>query len=86
MPFFTHIKIDRVMETRRMSIMERLIAPTPNFFKTIRNWGIVLGALGGTLITVPVSLPAWLLVVAKVFTVAGTVAAGVSYTAVKGDQ
>ena len=69
-----------------MSVLERLVAPTPNFFKTIRNLGIVLGAIGGTLITVPVALPAWILGVAKVLVVAGSVAAGVSQTAVKGDQ
>ncbi len=86
MPFFIHIKIHRLMETQKMSIMERLVAPTPNFFKTIRNLGIVLGAIGGTLITVPVALPAWILAAAKVLVVAGSVAAGVSQTAVKGDR
>ncbi|MEY3051319.1 MAG: hypothetical protein RLY31_1104 [Bacteroidota bacterium] len=71
------------METQKMSVMERLGAPTPKFFKTILNQGIVLGAIGGTLITVPVALPAWILAAAKVLVVAGSVAAGVSLTAVK---
>ena len=69
-----------------MTVLERATAPTPNFFKTIRNWGLVLGALGGTLITVPVALPAWLLAAAKVLVVAGSVAAGISQTAVKEDE
>jgi hypothetical protein len=70
------------MKTQKMSALERVAAPTPSFFKTIRNWGLVLGAIGGTLITVPVALPAWLLAAAKVLVVAGTVAAGISQTAV----
>lgn len=74
------------METQKMSVLERLVAPTPNFFKTIRNLGIILGAIGGTLITVPVALPTWILAAAKVLVVAGSVAAGVSQTVVKGDQ
>jgi hypothetical protein len=86
MPFFIHIKIHKLMETQRMSIMEWLSVPTPNFFKTIRNLGIVLDAIGGILITVPVALPAWSLAAAKVLVVAGSVAAGVSQTAVNGDQ
>lgn len=73
------------MKTQKKSVMERIGTPTPNFFKAIRNWWIVLGAIGGTLVTVPVALPAWLLGVAKVLVVAGSVAAGVSQTAVKDD-
>lgn len=74
------------MKTQKKSVMERIGAPTPSFFKTIRNWGIVLGAIGGTLVTVPVALPAWLLGAAKILVVAGSVAAGVSQTAVRDDD
>ena len=74
------------MKTQKLNVLERVTAPTPNFFKTIRNWGLVLGALGGTLIAVPVALPAWLLAAAKVLVVAGSVAAVVSQTAVKSDE
>lgn len=84
MPLFIQIKIHRLMKTEKMSVLERASAPTPKFFKTIRNWGLVLGALGGTLVAAPVALPAWLLAAAKVLIVAGSVAAGVSQTAVKG--
>jgi hypothetical protein len=86
MPFFIQIKIHRLMKTEKMSVAERVVAPTPKFFKTIRNWGIVLGALGGTLVAAPVTLPAWLLAAAKALIVAGSVAAGVSQTAVKGGE
>ncbi|MBI1226873.1 MAG: hypothetical protein GC192_16695 [Bacteroidetes bacterium] len=74
------------MKTEKKSALERLGAPTPKFFQTIRNWGLVLGAIGGTLVAAPVSLPAWLLAAAKALVVAGTVAAGVSQAAVKGDE
>jgi hypothetical protein len=84
MPFFIQIKIYQLMKTEKKSVLERVAAPTPKFFKTIRNWGLVLGALGGTLVAAPVALPAWLLAAAKALIVAGSVAAGVSQTAVKG--
>lgn len=73
------------MKTQKKSILERFGGPTPNFFKTIRNWGIVLGAIGGTLVTVPVALPSWLIALAKMLVVAGSVAAGVSQSAVEGE-
>lgn len=74
------------METQKMSVMERLSAPTPKFFKAIRSLGIALGAIGGTLITVPVTLSAWILAAAKVLVVASSVVGGVSQTAVKADE
>jgi hypothetical protein len=69
-----------------MSTIERLLAPTPKYFKGLRNIGLLIGAIGGAILTAPLSLPAWLLLAAKVMTIAGTVAAGVSQTAVKGDE
>ena len=41
-----------------MSIIERAQAPTPKFFKVLRNIGLVLASVGGLLLTAPVALPA----------------------------
>ena len=41
-----------------MNLIERMSAPTPTFFKRLRNAGLVLTAVSGTIITSPVSLPA----------------------------
>lgn len=40
-----------------MNIVKRAKAPTPKFFKVLRNIGLVLAAVGGTIITAPVALP-----------------------------
>lgn len=66
-----------------MNIIERVKAPTPKFFKVLRNVGLTLLAGSGTLLAAPVALPAVLLKVAGYIAVAGTVASAVSQTAVE---
>ncbi len=61
-----------------MGILKRLKAPTPRFFRKIRNIGIAAGTIGGTLLAAPVALPAILISAAGYMAVAGTVAAAVS--------
>ena len=41
-----------------MNIIDRAKAPTPKFFKSLRNIGLVLGVLGSAILTAPISLPA----------------------------
>lgn len=53
-----------------------------SFFKKIRNIGLVLAAISGTLITAPVALPAALIKVAGYLGVASMMASAVSQTAV----
>jgi len=65
-----------------MNLNERVQQPTPKFFKKIRNIGLVLAAISGTLITAPVALPAVLIKVAGYLGVASMVASAVSQTAV----
>ncbi|MBW8361660.1 MAG: hypothetical protein K0M56_05670 [Kaistella sp.] len=67
-------------------IIERAQAPTPKFFKTVRNIGLVLTAVSGVLASAPVSLPAVLVTVAGYLTVAGGIASAVSQTAVYRDD
>ncbi len=65
-----------------MSVAERVKAPTPKFFKTLRTVGIALAAVGGTILAAPVALPAALVSVAGYVAVAGSVMTAVSQTAV----
>lgn len=60
-------------------------APTPRFFKTLRNIGLVLTAIGGVVATAPVALPALVVSAAGYLAVAGGIVSAVSQTAVKGD-
>jgi hypothetical protein len=65
-----------------MKLSERYKKPTPKFFKTLRNIGIALAAVGGAIIAAPVSLPVIVVTVAGYLTVAGTVATAVSQAVV----
>ena len=40
-----------------MNVIKRAKAPTPKFFKMLRNIGFVLAAVGGSIIAAPVVLP-----------------------------
>jgi len=61
-----------------MSIKQRVQSPTPNFFKKIRNIGLILAAIGGAIITAPVALPAVVVNVAGYLAVAGGIASAIS--------
>ena len=62
---------------------ERIKAPTPKFFKKVRNVGLVLAAISGTLLAAPIALPAVVMQVAGYLAVASSVASAVSQTAVE---
>jgi hypothetical protein len=59
-------------------ILHRISSPTPGFFKKIRNIGLAVAAISGTLLTAPVALPAVLLKIAGYLAVAGGVASAIS--------
>jgi hypothetical protein len=61
-----------------MSIVTRIKAPTPKFFKTIRNIGLVLAAISGSILAAPVALPAIVVQIAGYLAVAGGVASTIS--------
>ena len=61
-----------------MTILQRVQAPTPKFFKAIRNGGLILATLGASILGAPISLPAIVLKIAGYLTVAGGVASAVS--------
>ena len=67
-------------------VVNRLTMPTPKFFKRLRNIAVSAAAIGAAILTVPVALPAILVKIAGYLTVAGTVAGGVSQSAVTNEE
>ncbi len=65
-----------------MSVVERVKAPTPKFFKTLRTIGLALAGIGGAILAAPVAVPAALVTIAGYITLAGGVMTAVSQTAV----
>jgi uncharacterized membrane protein YeiH len=61
-----------------MKIVERIKAPTPQFFKILRSIGLVLLAISGTVMAAPIVLPATVVAVAGYMAVAGGVISAVS--------
>lgn len=74
--------ISTATDPNEMTIVERVKAPTPKFFKTLRTIGLALAALGGAILAAPVAVPAALITVAGYITLAGGVITAVSQTAV----
>ena len=62
----------------KMNIIKRVKAPTPKFFKVLRNIGLVLASIGGTILAAPVALPVVLTTVGGYLAVAGGVVSAVS--------
>lgn len=69
-----------------MKLKDRIEAPTPKFFKKVRNIGLVLAAISATLLTTPVALPIVVVKIAGYLAVAGSVASAVSQTATEADS
>lgn len=62
--------------------INRLNAPTPQFFKSVRRIALMLGAVGTALLAAPVTLPAAVTTVAGYLVAAGLIATAVSSAAV----
>jgi ABC-type xylose transport system permease subunit len=69
-----------------MRIINRMKAPTPKFFRKLRNAGLLLAAVGGTIVTAPVSLPAAIVTIGGYLAVAGSVIGAISQATVKGED
>lgn len=59
-------------------ILYRASAPTPKFFKMLRTIGLTLAAVGGAILTAPISLPVIVVSVGGYIAVAGGVLSAVS--------
>lgn len=61
-----------------MKLIDRLKAPTPKFFKILRNVGLGLAAAGGVIIASPIAIPTIIVTIGGYLIVAGSVATAVS--------
>ena len=61
-----------------MNIINRAKAPTPKFFKVLRNIGLVIATVGGTILAAPIALPAVVTTIGGYLAVAGGVVSAVS--------
>ena len=61
-----------------MNLIDRLKAPTPKFFKILRNIGLGLVAAGGVIIASPIAVPAIIITIGGYLIVAGSVATAIS--------
>ena len=61
-----------------MNIIKRAKAPTPKFFKVLRNIGLSLAAVGGTILAAPIALPVVVITVGGYLAVTGGVITAVS--------
>ena len=68
-----------------MNVIERVSSPTPKFFKKLRNIGLILAAVSGTIIAAPVALPVVVIQIATYLGVASTIASAVSQATVEGE-
>lgn len=69
-----------------MNIIKRVKAPTPKFFKVLRNIGLALAAVGGTILAAPIALPVIVNAIGGYLAVAGGVVSAVSQLTTKEDE
>lgn len=74
-----------VTNPNEMTIVERVKAPTPKFFKTLRTIGLTLAGIGGAILAAPVAVPVAIITIASYITLAGGIITAVSQTAVDND-
>jgi hypothetical protein len=67
------------------SLIDRVLAPTPSFFKKIRTIGLVMGVVGAALLASPVALPAAIATIGGYLVLGGSIITSVAQTAVKGE-
>ena len=60
-----------------MKLIDRLTAPTPKFFRVLRNIGLGLAAAGGILVASPIAIPALVVTIGGYMIVAVSVATAV---------
>lgn len=67
-------------------IMNRLQQPTPPFFQKIRNIGLIIAAVGTSILASPVALPILLVNIAGYLVVAGGVMSTVGQAAIHKEE
>ncbi len=76
----TYLKISK-MEQNNLTLVQRIISPTPKIFKIFRTVGLSLAAAGGAILAVP-AMPALLISIAGYILAVGSVMTAVSQVAV----
>lgn len=71
------------MKNNSLNLIDRVSAPTPKWFKIIRNIGITLTAVGGAILAAPIALPATIVTVAGYVVLGGTIASAIAQTAMQ---
>ena len=74
------------MKNNKINLAERVLAPTPKWFKVLRTVGIALASVGGIIIASPVALPVGLVSAAGYLVLGGSIISVVSQTAVKSEE
>ena len=69
-----------------MNIMQRATAPTPRFFRKMRNIGLILAAISTTIATAPIALPAAVITIAGYAAVGSAVLGAVSQVTVLSEE
>ena len=74
------------MKNNKMNLAERVLAPTPKWFKVLRTIGIALASVGGIIIASPVALPVGIVSAAGYLILGGSIITAVSQTGVKSEE
>ena len=74
------------MKKDSLNIVERVTNETPKWFKIVRNVGLALTAISGTLLAAPIGLPVVVVNIAGYLALGGAIASAVAQTAVKIDE
>ena len=69
-----------------MKLIDRLKAPTPKFYRILRNVGLGLAAAGGVLVASPIAIPTILITIGGYLIVGGSVATAISQTVTFGEE
>ena len=74
------------MKNNKMNLAERVLAPTPKWFKILRTVGIALASVGGIIIASPVALPVGIVSAAGYLILGGSIISVVSQTGVRTEE
>ncbi|WP_338646057.1 hypothetical protein V5J73_11620 [Flavobacterium sp. KS-LB2] len=69
-----------------MNIVQRAKAPTPKFFKVLRNIGLALATVGGTILAAPIALPVVVSSIGGYMAIVGGVLSAVSQITTSDDD
>ena len=78
MPRAFKSKLLIIKKAKTMKLIDRLKAPTPKFFKILRNIGLGLAAAGGVIIASPIAIPTIIITIGGYLIVAGSLATAIS--------